>query len=224
MTAKARGESITPQVTIKDSAGDVYEPTTLTLKIYDPDGTVQTTIEKASMTNPSTGVYYYSYTIPTDADVGDWRYEFTGGSGNTVIEEVYFTVAIPVTTTLATTEDVYREANITSSDVSSVDVAEFIVECEDLLKLRTHRTAFTGSAANMARHAIVCMVLDKIITSRPEDMGAAIASISENDATVKFKNGKTLDSYQKDAKQLTQDLKISSPMSRYSGTNTTTFY
>lgn len=224
MTTKAPGESITPQITIKDADGQVYDPTSLTLKIYDSGGTLQETIDKGSMTNPSTGVYYYVYDLASDADEGDWRYDWIGGSADTVIETVYFTVETPVATTLATTEDVYREANLTSSDVSSVDVAEFIVDCEDILKLRTNRTAFTGSAANMARTAVVCMVIDKLITSRPEDMGAAIAEISENGATIKFNNGKTLESYKMNAEQIIQDLKISSPMSRYNHTNTTTFY
>lgn len=222
MTAKAPGESITPQITIKDADGNVYDPTSLTLKIYDPSGTLEETIQKTSMTNPSVGVYYYAYTISTDADVGDWRYEWEAGSANTIIDSAYFTVATPVTTSLATVADVYREANITSSDVSSVDVADLIVECEGVLKLQTNRSTFGGAAANLAKKAIVCMVIDRLATALPENM--KISKISENGSSIEFGGKKKVADYQADAEHLIKSLRIKSSMGRYAGTNTSTFY
>lgn len=222
MTARAPGESITPQITIKDTEGQLHDPTSLTLKIYNASGALEETILKASMTNPSVGVYYVSYTIPTEADAGDWRYEWQSGSQNTIIDSAYFTVAIPVVTFLANVEDIYREANITSSDVSSVDVADLIVECEGILKVQTNRSSFGGAAANLAKQVIVCLVIDRLATALPDKMN--ISKISENGASIEFGGKKKVVQYQADAERLIKSLRIKSSMGRYSGTNTSTFY
>lgn len=222
MTAKAPGESITPQITIKDADGDVYDPSTLTLKFYNPSGILEDTIAIGSMTNPSVGVYYYAYTIPADADVGDWRYEWESGSQNTIIDSAYFTVATPVITSLATVADVYREVGITSSDVSSVDVADIIVECEGVLKLQTNRSTFGGAAANLAKKAIVCLVIDRLASALPDKMN--ISKISENGSSIEFGGKKKVADYQADAERLIKSLRIKSSMGRYAGTNASTFY
>lgn len=222
MTARAPGESITPQITIKDSEGQLYDPSSLTLKIYNSAGIIEDTIAKNSMTNPSTGIYYYSYDIPTDADEGDWRYEWESGSQNTIIESVYFTIAIPATTSLATVEDFYREAHITSADVSSVDVAATIVECESILKTLTNRSSFGGAAASLAKKAVVCLAIDSLATALPDKMN--ITKISENGASIEFGGKKKVAQYQADAERLVKSLRIKSSMGRYNGTNSSTFY
>jgi len=224
MTTRSPGESITPKVTITKADGNAYDPSTLTLKIYNPGGTVEDTITKAAMTNPSAGAYYYTYTLPSDAADGDWKYQFESGSTNAIIHYEYFTVFAQVHTTLANIEDVYREINITSSDIGTETIVRYITEAEDLLKLRTHRSTFTGSTANTARVAVVGMVIGRLAVAHPDKMQSAIDSITENGTTIKFNNGKTLDSYRADVSYLIDQMKITSPTSRYAYTNTSTFY
>jgi hypothetical protein len=50
------------QATFTDVNGALANPTTVTLIVREPDGN-ETTILQASMTNPSTGVWYYDFAI-----------------------------------------------------------------------------------------------------------------------------------------------------------------
>lgn len=56
--------------------GDLTAPSTVTVKVLEPDGT-ETSYATASLTNPSTGVYYYDYT-PPNAGRYFYRIESTG--------------------------------------------------------------------------------------------------------------------------------------------------
>lgn len=64
-------------------------PTTTTLKIKKPSGTV-TTVNNASLTTESTGVKTYD-TAATD-EAGDWWVEFTGAGNMDVVKEYMFRV------------------------------------------------------------------------------------------------------------------------------------
>lgn len=76
MTTYQVGETVRITATITDSDGSAADPTTTTIKIVDPAGT--TKVDDSAMTNPSTGTFYYDYTIPSASNEGKWTYNVTG--------------------------------------------------------------------------------------------------------------------------------------------------
>jgi hypothetical protein len=87
-------------------------------------------------------------------------------------------------------------------------ITEMIADEEDLFKLKTHRTAFTGSAARLSEKAILYMVIDRLATSNRDLIKGAVSEISENGAKVKFANGKDLASYRQEAERIIADLRL----------------
>ena len=79
---------------------------------------------------------------------------------------------------------------------------------DDMLKFKTNRSAFTGSAATIAKYGELCLVIDRLIISNRDLVKTAIESISENGASIKFSNGKTLESYRAEATQIIADLRL----------------
>lgn len=56
------GDDVDVEQTFTDAAGALIDPAMVTLKIYCPDGeTVE--VAKAAMSNPTTGLYVYTYRI-----------------------------------------------------------------------------------------------------------------------------------------------------------------
>ncbi|AKB35613.1 hypothetical protein MSSAC_1023 [Methanosarcina siciliae C2J] len=78
----------------------------------------------------------------------------------------------------------------------------------DLLKLKTNRTTFSGSAARLADKAVLYLVIDRLASSDRGLIDGAIEEITENGAKIKFSNGKSLETYRKDAESLIRDLKL----------------
>lgn len=122
MTKYQRGGHIKCKVTMST------DPTDLTLKIYDSLNELQSTVEKASLTHPSTGVYTYNYLIPANGALGDWKYEYTAETSAISIETKYFTVDLFDSLLYCTTSSVYRKAGIESTVVDEDDVADYIIE------------------------------------------------------------------------------------------------
>ena len=61
--------------TFTDSSGTVYDPDTISLTIYDAEGTSKkvVTYAAAEIEKTSTGIYFYDYLIPADSTVqGYW--------------------------------------------------------------------------------------------------------------------------------------------------------
>jgi hypothetical protein len=110
---------------------------------------------------------------------------------------------------LITKEDIENEL-MTELDVgyTSSIITGIIDTADDLLKLKTSRATFTGSAANLAKYAEVCIAIDRLILSNRDLVKTAIDSISENGASIKFSNGKTLASYRAEANSIISDLKL----------------
>ena len=69
MTEHLYGESIRLGNTFTGIDGNVYDPETLSLAIYDAEGTLEETVTYAGdeIKKTSTGIYYYDYTIPSDS-------------------------------------------------------------------------------------------------------------------------------------------------------------
>ena len=96
MTEFLYGSTITLNNTFTDSDGDVYDPDTLSLTIYDAEGTSKKVVTYAAdeIKKTSTGVYYYNYTIPSDStSQGYWIGVWTVALGTSVdvSEEQFYT-------------------------------------------------------------------------------------------------------------------------------------
>jgi hypothetical protein len=127
--------------------------------------------------------------------------------------------------TLITKTDIENELQITLPvGYTESNINNMADAAEDYLKLKTIRTTFAGSTASLAKKAVLYLIVDRLVTSDRDLVKSAIAEIKENDATIKFSNGKTLVSYQEEAESLIKSLWIRSTMGWYSGTNTSTFY
>lgn len=109
--------------------------------------------------------------------------------------------------TLITQSDIETELQ-TTLPAGYTHVDDIIATAEDLLKLKTNRTSFTGSAANLAKLATLYLSIDRIVLSNRDLVKNAIDSITENGTQIKFNNGKTLQSYRMDAEQIIRSLRI----------------
>lgn len=71
------GESTKRKIEVKTAAGVLDDPTTMTISIWKPDGTLD--IDAVAMTNDSTGVYHYWYTVSDQVGTYKILYEATTG-------------------------------------------------------------------------------------------------------------------------------------------------
>lgn len=110
---------------------------------------------------------------------------------------------------LITKDDIEAELQITLDAGYTTPIITGIIDtADDLLKLKTSRSTFTGSTANLAKYAEVCLAIDRLILSNRDLVKTAIDSISENGASIKFSNGKTLASYRAEANSIIADLRL----------------
>jgi len=80
------GSGIRIRNEVRDWDGSLVNPASHDIKIYDPDN-----VEKYSLTtpvNPSIGVFYFDYQIPSDAKEGLWKCVWTVGLGGYSFKEV----------------------------------------------------------------------------------------------------------------------------------------
>ena len=110
---------------------------------------------------------------------------------------------------LITEQSIEDELQITLAAGYTSDIVTAICNyAHDMLMLKTHRATFTGSTATIAKYCELCLAIDRLVLSNRDLVKTAITSISENGASISFSNGKTLDSYRAEAKQIIADLKL----------------
>lgn len=82
MSAYAKGQSVKLTASFTDSAGAAANPTTVTCKVEEPDGTETsyTSVSTPAITNPATGSY--QLILSTDQS-GMFSYRWTGTTGTT---------------------------------------------------------------------------------------------------------------------------------------------
>ena len=97
MTEYLYGETIRLGNTFTDIDGDVYDPDTISLTIFDTEGTSKkvVTYAAAEIKKTSAGVYYYDYTIPSDSTsqgywMGVWTVTVTASSQVDKSEEQFY--------------------------------------------------------------------------------------------------------------------------------------
>lgn len=71
------GEATKRKIEVKTAAGDLEDPTTMTISIWKPDGAQD--IDAVAMTNDSTGKFHYWYTISDQVGTYKILYEATTG-------------------------------------------------------------------------------------------------------------------------------------------------
>lgn len=105
--------------------------------------------------------------------------------------------------------DIENELQTELATGYSESMLDVIIDyADDMLMLKTNRSTFTGSAANIAKYAELCMVIDRLILSNRDLVTSAITSISENGAKIEFSNGKSLESYRAEATMIISDLRL----------------
>lgn len=78
------GNKIVMTGTFRNKAtGTLENPNTVTLYVYDKLNTTRYTIDEADLTNSSTGVWTYTYTVPLSQQRGVWYYGFYGEDADT---------------------------------------------------------------------------------------------------------------------------------------------
>ena len=71
------GESTKRKIEVRTTAGVLEDPTTMTISIQKPDGSLD--VDTVAMTNDSTGEYHYWYTVSQQAGKHKILYEATTG-------------------------------------------------------------------------------------------------------------------------------------------------
>lgn len=71
------GEATKRKIEVKTAAGVLENPTTMTISIWKPDGTLH--VDAVAMDNDSTGVYHYWYTVSDQVGTYKILYEATTG-------------------------------------------------------------------------------------------------------------------------------------------------
>jgi|LGVF01.1.fsa_nt_gb uncharacterized protein YfaS (alpha-2-macroglobulin family) len=84
------GESIGITATIVDVAGTAADPSTTTISIQKPDGTLD--ITDVAMTQSVSGTYTYNYMIPSGVGLYRAQVKATGSAGRITIEPDRFLV------------------------------------------------------------------------------------------------------------------------------------
>jgi uncharacterized protein YfaS (alpha-2-macroglobulin family) len=83
---KHRGDGITVRCITRDKNGELVDPDSQTVKVYDSRGALKSIL---STTKEETGKHTATYVIPDDAEFGDWFFEWKVTLG-TYPETSYF--------------------------------------------------------------------------------------------------------------------------------------
>ena len=83
-----KGDGIRLRATFTVSSVNT-DPTTVTLRVKDPDGAITVYVHPASITKSATGIYYKDISVAND---GVWYYRFEGTGACEAAEEYSFIV------------------------------------------------------------------------------------------------------------------------------------
>ena len=123
------GESVRINNTFIDIAGELYDPETIELKIYDPEATLISTVTyfAGEIIRDSEGVYYYNYNIESDAIPGYYITNWNAvASGFADISEGQFRVVLIVEKLYITVDEV-KEALMSEGYTMDDDVIRNLI-------------------------------------------------------------------------------------------------
>ena len=124
-----RGEDVRINNSYTDIDDAAFDPDTVELKIYDPAGSLISTVTYAAaeIVKDSTGVYHYDYALAADASVGWWISRWTGVSGDfSDVSRDQFKVGDPEKKLYCTAEEVWMRAGQDETFVEKDDVIDYI--------------------------------------------------------------------------------------------------
>lgn len=98
------------------------------------------------------------------------------------------------------------------------DTAESIIQGD------TNRTTFTGKAADRYSRAVLCWIVNSLVSPNPSLMKGSVAKIKEGDSEITFGNGRGVSTYATEYSALVASLTIRGTGTNYTYTNETTFY
>ena len=119
-----RGETIRINNIYTDIDDDLYDPSSIELRIYTPSGTLISTVTYAAteIIKDSTGTYHYDYDIPDDAIVGWWITKWIATGSFTDVSKNQFKVADPLTKLYCTATDVWNRSGVDENVISENEV------------------------------------------------------------------------------------------------------
>lgn len=123
------GETIRINNSYVDIDDAPYDPTTITLKIYDPTGALDTTVTYAlgDIQKSSTGEYYYDHDIAADATTGWWITKWIGVAGSfSDVTKGQFRAVDPEDKLYTTVENAYNICGMESTVADHDEVVDYI--------------------------------------------------------------------------------------------------
>lgn len=137
--------------TFTDTAGDAYDPDTVSLTIYDTEGASKKVVTYAAgeITKDSIGVYRYDYDIPADATsqgywIGVWTVTITSTGQSDVSEEQFYArpPAEKLYAAVSEVKDALMSSGVTMSDETARKaIRAAMAECDVI----TGRTFTNGN-------------------------------------------------------------------------------
>ena len=112
-------------------------------------------------------------------------------------------------TNIITRQDIENELQCTlpTGQTDSM-ITNICTWAESMFKLKTNRSSFSGMAADVAKYGMVLLAIDRLTMINRDLVTSAISSISEAGRSISFENGRTIESYRKEANMLIEDLKL----------------
>jgi len=137
--------------TFTDTEGDVYDPDTLELEIFDAEGTSKkiVTYAAAEIIKDETGIYHYDYTAPSDSIsqgywIGVWTITITS-TGQVDISEEQFYVRPPAEKLYISVDEVKSSLMSTGVTMDDDDVRNCIRSAMSEVDVITGRSFMNGN-------------------------------------------------------------------------------
>lgn len=202
MTEFLYGESVRLGNTFTTTAGVAYDPDTISLEIFDAEGTSKGTWTYAAVEiiRSETGVYYYDYTIPLAATsqgywIGVWTATITASGQVDVSEEQFYArpSAEKLYVSLSQVKDALMTTGVTMADDTIRQcIRTSMAEC-DLITGRTFTNANTVTEWFNTNQANPNTIVNTIFLNKLPVQG--ITSLKEYDTSKDLITTYTADDY-----------------------------
>lgn len=120
MTTYQREETYYHWITLRDNAGALYDPSSVSITITSPCGVVMA--DSQSMVSDSAGVYYYAYNLPADATYGKWKVSVktTDGSEYSVFPDRFYLFSWNAVESVRSLTGIDQKKSISDDDLSDI--------------------------------------------------------------------------------------------------------
>lgn len=120
MTTYQREETYYHWITLRDNAGALYDPSSVSITITSPCGVVK--VDLLAMANDSPGVYYYAYNIPADATYGKWKVNVTASDvgESTIFPDRFYLFSWNAADRVRSLTGIGQQKSISDDDLSDI--------------------------------------------------------------------------------------------------------